>query len=69
MHCVTSAQANVRCNGHCAASFLPQMGLRQGDSMSPYLFVMCMNKLTHNPGKCECKAPNSIGKHCLKNSR
>lgn len=47
MSCVLSVQYKVIMNGETFDSFRPSSGIRQGDSLSPYLFVLCMEKLSH----------------------
>ncbi|XP_024011406.1 uncharacterized protein LOC112086667 [Eutrema salsugineum] len=45
--CVSSASFSVQVNGELAGYFNSSRGLRQGCSLSPYLYVICMNVLSH----------------------
>ncbi|GLT29230.1 hypothetical protein SLA2020_041090 [Shorea laevis] len=47
MFSVSSLQLSVLWNGEQLPPFNPQRGLQQGDPLSPYLFIMCMEKLSH----------------------
>ncbi|XP_061354895.1 uncharacterized protein LOC133299454 [Gastrolobium bilobum] len=47
MGCVTSPFLEVLWNGTRTPGFQSQRGIRQGDPLSPYLFVLCVEKLTH----------------------
>ncbi|CAA7027588.1 unnamed protein product [Microthlaspi erraticum] len=47
MQCVSGPSMSLLWNGEKTDSFKPLRGLRQGDPLSPYLFVLCMERLCH----------------------
>lgn len=47
MECVSGPSMSILWNGEKTESFKPLRGLRQGDLLSPYLFVLCMERLCH----------------------
>ena len=46
MDCICSPAISLIWNGEVTKAFLPSRGIRQGDPLSPYIFVLCMERVS-----------------------
>ncbi|WZY69216.1 hypothetical protein YC2023_001456 [Brassica napus] len=53
MLCVRSVSYFVILNGQSYGHFTPERGIRQGDPLSPFLFILCAEALVHTMSKAE----------------
>jgi len=47
INCISSMNKQILWNGSTTDKFKPSRGIRQGDPISPSLFVLCMEKLSY----------------------
>jgi hypothetical protein len=53
MRCVSTVSYIILINGRPSARFRPQRGIRQGDPLSPYLFIICANVFSNLISKAQ----------------
>ena len=56
MSCVTTSSFSILIKGKPYGNMLPSRGIRQGDPISPYLFLLCAESFTSLLTKAENKA-------------
>ena len=59
--CVTIVSYLIIVNDDVYGFFKPARGIRQGDPLSPYLFLFCMEVLTRQLRQAQLKKKASIG--------
>nr|XP_016433940.1 PREDICTED: uncharacterized protein LOC107760407 [Nicotiana tabacum] len=55
MLCITTPTYKFNINGQIAGEVIPTRGLRQGDPLSPYLFLICAEGLSRLLNHAECQ--------------
>lgn len=61
MSCISSISTSILFNGGALDTFMPTRGVRQGDPLFPYIFIMCMDYLGQLiQEKCEANSWNPV---------
>jgi hypothetical protein len=64
MKCVSSVSYLIKVNGELSDVFNPERGLRQGDPLSPYLFLLCAEGFSALLDKAEREGRLKVVKVC-----
>jgi hypothetical protein len=69
MKCVTSVRYHIKINEEYTTRIIPQRGLRRGDSLSPYLFILCAEGLSAMLQKTEMDGKSEVIRVCREATR
>lgn len=61
MECISSMSFSVNINGDSHGYFFPSRGIRHGDHLSPFIFILYMEPLIRSPNELACKPKSNVG--------
>lgn len=61
IECLTSTSFSILINGVAHGYFYPSSGIRQGDTLSPYIFILCMEPLIRHLNLLAINSKNHVG--------
>lgn len=67
MECITTVSYSVKINGQIHEYFKPSRGLRQGDPLLPYFFILCakgLSSIIHAACKTSVIEGIKMSRHC-----